>query len=210
MDLLSFLRNIQLVWASHGLGWEKVKKAWALAWLYGKLDRETKRFRQQAKMGCFKGCGKCCENVYVEASLVEVIPLAAVLWRRKKRDLWIKKLAEQPLQGQCIFYERTSGQAGKGKCRIYPLRPLICRLFGFAGRLNKYGGQQWLTCHLMKIHHGLKFVDISRRINQDLNIPSIRFYRSRIQSLSSLNEVEADHFPKVLQRAISIVNRYLK
>jgi Fe-S-cluster containining protein len=39
-------------------------------------------------------------------------------------------------------HERTPGAPGAGRCAIYPVRPLICRLFGHV---------EWLPCPIQKV-----------------------------------------------------------
>lgn len=67
-------------------------------------------------MQCDTGCGECCG----------VVPATETEFRAVERFI-----AEQGItpaahtDGTCPFYQN-------GGCRIYPVRPLVCRLFGHA------------------------------------------------------------------------------
>jgi len=69
-------------------------------------------------MQCDEGCGECCG----------IIPTTETEYKRVER--YIKEHNIQPVENQddfrvCPFYQG-------GKCAIYPVRPLICQVFGHA------------------------------------------------------------------------------
>jgi Fe-S-cluster containining protein len=43
-----------------------------------------------------------------------------------------------------------SGQVEKGSCDYYEFRPLLCRLFGFVSRKNKYNRPEFSTCNVIR------------------------------------------------------------
>lgn len=142
-------RNALLVAASRHLAGKHWRLTARLALYYQGVDRSLSLLRRRSGLKCVPECGQCCRHVYAEASVLEMLPLASVLIRRKRADLWIQKLARLPEEGRCIFYHADPKIATNGRCRIYALRPLICRLFGFVIRRNKGKGQV-LTCRRMK------------------------------------------------------------
>ncbi len=48
-------------------------------------------------------------------------------------------------EGPCVFFDLH----GRGHCAVYPLRPLICRLFGFAAVRDKHGQPSYRPCRRM-------------------------------------------------------------
>lgn len=202
----SIWRNLKLIWTARGLGRERFKKIARLAWIYERLDGEIRKFRKQSKVTCIKGCGKCCEHVYLETSVLELLPLAYVLWNRPKRDLWLRKLKKLPSEGRCVFYEKSAAGPGQGRCRIYHLRPLMCRLFGFAAKTNKFGGKQWVLCNPLKGNLGAEYVRLSGEINKKLAIPSVLEYRMEAQHRATETEARLHAFPDALYEAMSVVS----
>lgn len=202
----SIIRNLKLAWTARGLGWTRFKKIVHLAWVYEKLDREIRKFQKKSKVTCIKGCGKCCENVYLETSVIELLPLAWVIWNRPKRNLWLKKLKKLPSEGQCVFYQKSPQGGGQGRCRIYPLRPLMCRLFGYAAKTNKFGNKQWVLCNPLKGNLGMEYVRLSYAINKDLSIPSVLEYRLKAQHQATETEARLHALPDALYEAMSVVS----
>lgn len=104
-----------------------------------------------AKIACRPGCFHCCPSNGVEAALFELVPIVAELNREPSRPLLerirsraeqasksptgigqaeslfsLLRIAETPMRApadreRCPFLE-------EGLCRIYPVRPLACRL----------------------------------------------------------------------------------
>jgi hypothetical protein len=65
-------------------------------------------------MRCDDGCGECCG----------LVPATETEFQRVKR--YIKEQGITPVEyndGRCPLYQ-------DGKCTVYPVRPLICQLFG--------------------------------------------------------------------------------
>ena len=52
--------------------------------------------------------------------------------------------------GPCLLFEPDPNDLTKGRCRFYPLRPTVCRLFGFATPTKKDGRREIATCNRLK------------------------------------------------------------
>lgn len=100
----------------------------SLGKIYGKIP----------ELKCIEGCTECCGST---SSLEEegeyVYPFNRTLWSKiEARNIrkWLKKkgvkerLVKNPLD-PCPYIEN-------GKCLIYPVRPLMCRLFGVVDDLK--------------------------------------------------------------------------
>ncbi len=91
-------------------------------------------YQASTNLPCLEGCGKCCLNPEVDASTLEMIPMALKIYDEGKLDDWLERV-EKPMPDHCIFYEQESDW--KGRCGIYSERPALCRMFGVAGYMNK-------------------------------------------------------------------------
>jgi Fe-S-cluster containining protein len=115
--------------------------------LFSRLEAETSAFAGASGLRCPDGCGACCESPNVYTSVVELEPLAEELVARgEAEDALDRAAAAGP--GQCVFY--ASHGPGLGRCTVYALRPMICRLFGFAAVRNKQGQPELAGCRVHK------------------------------------------------------------
>lgn len=182
---LSWRRNFQLLWAARGLGAERWWKIFSLARLYQELDDRLEKFRAKTGLGCLPGCGKCCVNPYVETGFFEMLPVANELWRRGKIDHWLKRVLKRGsgCQRGCIFFRPHPLIAGNGRCGIYPLRPLTCRLYGFSARRDKFGAKKLETCDRIRSHFSGKVATAQDLIAKGLDIPVMVVYRDQVRDL---------------------------
>lgn len=117
--------------------------------LFSDTDNATQKFSSWSGLRCPEGCGSCCEKPVVHTSAIELIPLAQHLFSQGSAEEWYRRAKERG-PGICVFYEPHGG--GKGRCSVYPLRPLVCRLFGFAAVRDKYGTPQLAACVVHRQH----------------------------------------------------------
>jgi len=118
--------------------------------LFWEVDRRSVRFQMKSKIKCSAGCGQCCESPQVEVTVLEMLPLALDLYHRQDADQWLAKAREREFSGPCVFYKPDPLFAGKGRCLAYALRPLLCRLFGFSTKRDKYSRPVYVTCKIIK------------------------------------------------------------
>ncbi len=90
-------------------------------------------FKDGLRFSCLQ-CGRCCRGSgYVWCTLKEAEKIADFLGVKDfdlfKANYLIKKekafILKDNLKGDCIFYDY------KGRCTIYPVRPLQCKTFPF-------------------------------------------------------------------------------
>lgn len=108
------------------------------------MEMKALRYGHGIGLKCLPVCGDCCRDDHPEDSVLSALPSAQWAIDNDKIDLLAKAALEDP-DGQCAFYDHTLEKC----CTIYPLRPLICRLFGFAGTRDKYGAVQFRPCRRM-------------------------------------------------------------
>jgi Fe-S-cluster containining protein len=118
--------------------------------LFSRLEAETSAFAGASGLRCPDGCGACCESPNVYTSVVELEPLAQELVARGEAEAALDRAAQAAGAGPgpCVFY--ASHGPGLGRCTVYALRPMICRLFGFAAVRNKQGQPELAGCRVHK------------------------------------------------------------
>lgn len=116
--------------------------------LFSEIDVATRQFACESKITCPTGCGQCCDNPEVETTVADMLPIAFALRERKELDKVAAK-AEVSLNSVCVFFEKLES-SGQSRCTVYPLRPSICRLFGFAAVSDKYGKSKLAFCKIHK------------------------------------------------------------
>jgi Fe-S-cluster containining protein len=120
--------------------------------IYHNLDERILQFKQTAGIDCVPGCGRCCERSgsAIEASVLELLPLSLELWQGNEAEARLAQARQAGEHAPCIFYGPDHVLPGNGRCGVYRLRPLVCRLFGFSFRRDKYGRPVLVSCRVMK------------------------------------------------------------
>ena len=117
--------------------------------IYRQIDKDIAAFKKRTALSCLPACGECCRTACVYVSVLEMQPVAAHLWETGEMDYWLDKIDRKDERAACVFYSAEVLENG-GHCRIYPFRPLLCRLFGFSGRENKRQKVELMLCGRMK------------------------------------------------------------
>lgn len=116
---------------------------------YTQVDQEIAAFQAATQLRCPPGCGRCCQSPTVEATPLELLPLALELWQRGEAQAWLERITAND-RGQCVFYQPDPIVPGNGRCQVYLWRPTVCRLFGFATTTDKTGTSHLVTCAHLK------------------------------------------------------------
>ncbi|NJL36662.1 MAG: YkgJ family cysteine cluster protein [Leptolyngbyaceae cyanobacterium SM1_4_3] len=140
--------------------------------LYSQIDQQTRAFQAETQLHCPTGCGRCCENPHVEATLLEMVPLAVELFRQGEAVKWLESADESNETNACLFYEPDPRTPGNGRCQVYPWRPSICRLFGYATVSDRDGQPRFAACMRHKADIPEVVVTIQEAIAQGLPAPS--------------------------------------
>ena len=118
--------------------------------VYEEIDRQTAALKAMTGLRCPPGCGRCCSSREIDATELEMLPVARELFRRREAVSWLERLRAADDEGPCVFYQPERSARGEGCCGIYILRPALCRLFGYGAVKNKYGIAQLAVCTIMK------------------------------------------------------------
>ena len=128
--------------------------------IYQSADEQTAAFSAATGLSCPTGCGHCCANHNPHVSVADMVPIARALVDGATDDEAGGNLLPRGLPTAESVYERAvaAGDSGAcvffvegrlpGGCTQYPLRPLLCRLFGFAAVRSKHGSLQLAVCHV--------------------------------------------------------------
>jgi uncharacterized protein len=118
--------------------------------VYREFDERIEQIKMQFGINCPPGCGKCCASPNVEATVLEVMPLARWLHENSDWEQYLHVNNKNPHSGCCAFYTPHELQFGHGRCSVYPYRPTLCRLFAYASVRNKYGKVEFAACRFIR------------------------------------------------------------
>ena len=164
-----------------------------------------KSFQKWSSLGCKSGCGKCCFKADIEATVLEFLPFAHHLFEQNVAYDWLEKLK---VRGDTICAILEPTKAGAGLCSEYPYRGLICRLFGFSARTDKYGKREFVTCQVIKTEQSEGYQKTVDGIRLDASVPVMNQYYMRLHAID--RDLTRDFYPinEAIKRAIETVLHY--
>ena len=168
------------------------------------LSQEMSSFQGWTGLGCKAGCGKCCTKADIEATVLEFLPFAHHIFLQGQAEGWLDKLKAHP-GSICLLLGPTA--LGMG-CSQYPHRGLICRLFGFSARLNKYSVKEFITCQTIKSELADKYTATVENIAGGAVVPMIGHHYMRLHGIDA--DLARDFYPvnEAIKRAIETVLHY--
>ena len=178
----------------------------AVEQVFEKLDQEIAQFQSWSTLHCKFGCGKCCFKPDIEATILEFLPFALYLHKNDQAEKWLEQLSETN-DSICKILNPT--QQGVGLCTEYKHRGLICRLFGFSARTNKYGKKELVTCEIIKTEQVDKYTEAYERVEQEKeSIPVMHQYYLQLHAIDY--ELTKEFYPinTAIQKAIETVLAY--
>jgi uncharacterized protein len=179
LNIRRFFSQLRIIQSVHKAERPKVR---SLLHLYEKLNNDISRFQRSSGLHCQAGCGKCCNNPKVETTVLEMIPLAVELWREGQGEHWLNESAKVEFKGPCVFYKADPLVEGNGRCSVYHLRPLICRLFGFSAITDKNNQKKLLTCPIIKSQCA-DLETLEKKINEDMFVPKTTDYTMQVMHM---------------------------
>jgi len=173
--------------------------------VFEKLDNEISQFQSWSSLHCKYGCGKCCFKPDIEATILEFLPFAHDLYQQDKALDWLTRL-KCTNSSICLILNPT--QAGAGLCSDYPHRGLICRLFGYSARTNKYGASELVTCQIIKTEQADAFQSTEKKIREGQEIPVMSHYYMQLHAIDA--DLARDFFSinEAIKKAIETVLHY--
>lgn len=119
----------------------------AVSQVFKELGTDIRYFKKATYMQCVKGCYECCLKPDIEATILEFLPAAYVLFKTGKAEEILQRFDTMQENSVCIFCNPFHTAGG---CTIYEHRGLICRLFGFGAKLGKNDHLQLISCKKIK------------------------------------------------------------
>lgn len=181
---------------------EKVKSVEAV---FEKLDGEISKFQSATALHCQFGCGRCCYKPDIEATVLEFLPFAFHLYQSNQAEEWYTRLRETDAE-ICLILNPT--QSGKGLCSQYSYRGLICRLFGYSARTNKYGKRELVTCQTIKTEQASAFAEAEKKIQAGLDVPVMNEFYLQLASIDF--DLSRNFYPinVAIRKAVEAVLHY--
>lgn len=134
--------------------------AFNLEKVYAEMSDTFSAYQNGTGLKCPPGCGRCCTNPEIEASVLEMIPFALKIYDQGQLEEWLEKIDERK-NPQCILLEENAA-TGKAQCISYHERPSLCRMFGVAGTFNKHNEVTHAICkHLKELNSTIPEVNES-------------------------------------------------
>lgn len=173
------------------------EKIQAVERVFNTLDQEIAAFQGWSGLHCKFGCGKCCFKPDIEATILEFLPFAHHLYKQNKAFEWLEKLKTND-SSICLILNPT--QSGTGLCTEYPHRGLICRLFGYSARTNKYAKKEMITCQIIKTEQAEGYQKAVVAIAEGGNIPLMNQYYMQLHGIDA--DLSRQFYP--INRAITL------
>jgi Fe-S-cluster containining protein len=153
--------------------------------IYREIDQQIAFFQNATDLHCPECCGSCCESQEVEATVTELLPLADEIFQSGRQDSLaeIIEQSERKSDLACVLYRPDPLLPGHGRCGQYPLRPLVCRLFGFACRYDKSEELDFSTCKKIRVQDPQKVSAAQEWIRAGLSVPVFQTSFMRLASL---------------------------
>ncbi len=173
--------------------------------VFKNLDGAILKLQNSSTLHCKAACGKCCFKADIEATILEFLPFAYYLYQQGKAEAWYEKVKASD-SSICLILNPT--QSGAGLCSEYTYRGLICRLFGYSARTNKYGKHELVTCKIIKTEQSGAYEQAEAIIEGGGPVPVMSDYYMQLSGIDM--ELTKDFYPinQAIQKALETVLHY--
>lgn len=187
---------------------EKIKNVLRV---YEQLDVKITEFQASSFLKCENGCGRCCDNPKITATILEVLPLAQELCRNSTVEQALSQVTKTKDNDVCVFYQPDALIAGHGRCSVYPWRPLLCRLFGYSTKRNKVGKSEIMTCSTIKSRHAKEY-ELVKVLVQDerMEAPCAQDYALKVSHIDPYFGIEQFPINQAVRNALEKMSLYEK
>lgn len=131
--------------------------------IFDEMSSVFSQYQKDSGLTCFAGCGKCCLNPDVQATVLEMLPMALDFYDRGIAESMLEKLSTEK-KSSCPIYLSYSLDGSFGGCSEYRTRPTICRVFGASARQGKKG-KELSVCRKIKENRVFEYQGASAQAN---------------------------------------------
>lgn len=130
------------------------------------MEEEQREWIEVSPFRCPSGCGTCCERFIPDIWEIEALYIAAQLMiegRQSNTEEATSCTGTGRMQDDvstCPLYRSE----GRFHCTVYETRPLVCRVFGFAGDRDKWGHLRFTPCRFAEIQGEHPYKGESQRV----------------------------------------------
>ena len=182
-----------------------LEKVRAVEEVFKTLDADIAAFQTRTELHCAWGCGKCCFKSDIEATPLEFLPFAHHLYTQGTAYEWYEKLRDTN-PAHCLILNPTQG--GAGMCSQDHHRGLICRLFGYSARTNKYGNRELVTCQIIKSDQKEGYEAAQAGIEKGEPVPVMNHYYMQLHAIDPTLAQEFFPINEAIRRAIEVILHY--
>lgn len=172
--------------------------------VYTDLDKHIAKFQSKSGLRCNNGCSLCCAKPDIEASVTEFLPFAYDLYKKNELYTFLDKIESDPESNFCMLYNPLNILGG---CTHYANRGLICRLFGFSARLNRFGKKELVTCKIIKTELSENISQVNDNLEK-INLPIMRDYYFRLQNIDMNLSSKLYPINTAIRKAVEYVANY--
>jgi Fe-S-cluster containining protein len=182
------------------------EKALAVGVVLKDLDAEIQKFQDWSHLHCKFGCGKCCFKADIEATPLEFLPFAVEKCKTDEAESWLDRLENLDNKQICVILNPI--QSGAGLCSEYVYRGLICRLFGYSARTNKYEEKELVTCSIIKTEQQSNYEIAQQKIKSEGEIPLMADYYLKLNYIDP--NLSNDFMPinQAIKKALELALQY--
>ena len=175
-------------------GHSLIEKAACILKIFDALDTDVAAFQRASGLVCRKGCGHCCETPLIEATELEMLPLAVAWVEKGLSEEFYAEAEVQDFKGRCIFFKPALKPGDSGHCRAYAYRPLICRLLSTSGNKDKHGKMRLVACACIKQSQAAHFEEAEAALGAGrLTAPVMADHMMRVMAVDP--ELARESFP---------------
>jgi Fe-S-cluster containining protein len=171
---------------------------------YTELDKDLAVFHSQSKLSCLSGCSACCHAPTIEATVLEMLPLAFHLYKENKAEDFYDSLIANK-SSLCTLYKPLQTALRKGACADYPYRALVCRLFGSSFNRDKTGKPVMLLCKEIKNKQAEVYKTVSQEVQEGMMVPMASDYYMKLTNIDFYLTQHQYPINEAMRRALEMV-----
>lgn len=159
-----------------------VSETWrSLLDLYQEIERETEAFQDAFNVHCPGGCGTCCERFIPDLSVAEASLVAAYLMLVKEDKRPLDRILgdETKESTACPLYDPDT----MFHCTVYPVRGMICRLFGACPSEDKGGHPVFRRCKYHPDPGSPAVITAADFVASSIDVPTMQRFAMRFSAV---------------------------